>query len=244
MGNEWTCPCGERERMSRRLTTNTEPEAQERFSQLYISVKLVFPAKIQRFLKRPQGEHVISSFVKHPMQDTYLAISLLELYLNYKLVTDGCYQIFLHQFTTIEQLESEIQQKNEKGFVFLGGYCYLNKFHLVYYQSNQQIEGRIKVKVETGYNLQELKTCFAEETNCIFIGCINYMASTYLFFQQVTEPVSLQYHLAEFPASDMDDPDFEHDVSSRVHKCMTDPRVKFKGCVSNETSLYLVFIKD
>ena len=241
MGNEWACPCAERVRVSRRLQNSTEPDIKDRHSQLHIKVKSVIPAKIPRKINRPQAKHMISSFTKHPRQDMCLIISLLEPYLKYKLVTNGSYQIVSHQFTTISLLESEIQQKNEKGFVFIGGYCDLNKFYLVYYQSYQQSEGRIMVKVATRYNLQELTEIFRREANSIFIGCIHYQTSSYLFFMQIAQPAPVVYFIAEFPTYGMDDPQFGHDVSFRIHNCMVDDGVKFIGCVSNDASLYLIF---
>ena len=129
MGSEWSCPCGARERLRRRISTSQEvTERDNRFSNISINIKSLSGSKVEKRLKQPIGEYILSSISKHPVYDKCLLISKQEKDLEFKRSPEGSFKIFSHDFESPEALATEIKKKYENGLSFIGGFCEKKNF--------------------------------------------------------------------------------------------------------------------
>lgn len=244
MGNEWSCPCGgDRVKETRRLPSSELNPEYEKFPMLSIDISAVHGAKLQRRVNRPYGEFIISSLSKHPALEKCLVISQHEPDLQYSLAIEGNYQVFNHNFASPEFLAFEIQKQCEKGFCFIGGYWDRKNFLLVYYENREKRQRDVLVKMESGYDISDLKTVFVEEKEKMFLGSIFYKGSTLVIFEEMETTRELMYFVAEFPFSRCEKTDFEQDLADTIHKCTVNKEVIFRACVSSDSSLFLIFIQ-
>ena len=241
MGSEWSCPCADREKIKRRVLENEEATKTEK-AQPGVQVKIFPMSKIERLLK-PAKNGILASMSKHPRHDKPLCVYQQQADIDFTYTPNRPYELFKYNYDLPENLAGEIQQRFADGFIFIGGFFDSRHIQLLFYSGGASQERKILVKMESGFDLDELKKVFIEEENCLFLGCIAYKDSALIIFEKSTTPFPYTYFVAPFPQSEIDDVNFEFNLAEKIDECVKNENVKFKGCLSYLESLYLIFIK-
>lgn len=241
MGSEWSCPCTDRERIKRRVSENEDLPKTEK-SQFSVQVKIFAQNKLARILK-PAKNYVLTFLSKHPKHDKPMAIyqQMSDIEFNYS--PNRPFELCKFNYDAPDNLAHEIQEKFADGFIFIGGFFDSRHMQLVFYSSGESQERKIVIKLETGFDLNELKKVFVEDCDCLFLGCIVHNDSALIVFEKSQTPFPYKYFIAQFPQSEIDDVNFEFNLGEKINECIKNEDVKFKGCIACSGSLYLIFIK-
>jgi hypothetical protein len=244
MGCEWSCPCGERTEIKRRVFINPEADpAESSVDNLLVAIKSIYPAKLKSKLKAPTGEYILSSMAKHPLLDKCILVSLLESELDYKYTKSGKFHVFAHKYSNVQSLQSEIESKYKNGYVFIGGYYTKKNIMLVFFETKSKSDTQITIKPQNDLSLKTLKSIFQEQSDKIYLGSIKYKESVLLVFQQSTNK-PFKYFVSEYPNGDIENGNFETNLAYKISECMLKKDVQFRAFVTYDTSLFLIFIQD
>jgi hypothetical protein len=244
MGSDWSCPCTDRERIKSRLPENDEqslPKSKkEKFA---VELKLCSQSKVQRMISKPGKDEILASLSRHPTKNSIMLFYQPEVDLEFAYSENKSYEFFQFNFDLPENLAFEIEQKYSDGFYFIGGFFDLRHVHLAFYRSDVGQDRKIVVKMETGFDLKELKNVFVEEEGSLYLGAIQYRDSAILVFEKSITPRPYTYFIAEFPQDELDTRNFEDYLKDRINDCVNHDKVRFRACLPYEKTLYLIFIK-
>lgn len=244
MGSEWSCPCAERDRVRRRLPMAHEMEAvEDNFPQLSLHIKAVNCNKLEKIIKRPQAEHIISSISKHPLHNKPLLISQLSSELEYSYSSEGKFTMVSVNFDTTQSLAESIKEKCLAGYVLIGGFSDGGKIKLVYFETREKYERDFVVRMEDFVDVVELKRIFLDYQDHLYVGCVEHNDSALILFEKSVTPRPIKYLVAEYPMAGADEPDFDESLSEKVNECIANKEVRFRGCLSYKTALFLIFIQ-
>lgn len=243
MGSDWSCPCTDRERIKRRIPENDELEKPKNSEVHPVEVKIYSQSKALRMISKPIKHHILASISMSPRDNSILFVYQEETDLEFVYSSNKTYEFFQFNYDLPENLAFEIQQRYSDGFVFIGGYFDLRHVHLAFFDSGVSQERNVTVKMETGFDLQELKNVFMEEEDSLFLGCIQYRDSAILIFEKSITPRPYTYFVAEFPKEEIENRNFEEILKERISETTKHDHVRFRSCISYNGSLYLIFIK-
>ncbi|OMJ67204.1 hypothetical protein SteCoe_35694 [Stentor coeruleus] len=244
MGSEWSCPCAERDRVRRRLPLTHEIEAfEDNFPQLSLQIKAINSNKLEKVIKRPQAEHIISSISKHPLHNKPLLVSQISSELEYSYSSEGKFTMVSVNFDTTQSLAESIKEKCSAGFILIGGFSDGGKIKLVYFSTRENYEREFVVRMEDFVDLTELKSIFLDHQGYLYVGCIEHNDSALIIFEKSVTPRPIKYLVAEYPITDAEELDFDECLSEKVNECTANKEVRFRGCLSFKTALFLIFIQ-
>lgn len=243
MGSGWSCPCADREKIRRRLPPEHETESGENETKLTLHINAIPPKKLEKAIKSPINDYILSSISKHPIQNKSLLIYQRHCDLEYSYSSENSFKLIQQSFDTSSSLSENIKEKCSDGYVLIGGYSDSNKLQLVYYETKEKYERQLIVIMEDFIDLQELKKIFTEHQDHLYIGSIEHNESVLIIFEKSVTPRPLKYLVADYPMTLDQEPDFEYTLEDTINECTRNKEVKFRGCLAFKTSLFLIFIQ-
>ncbi|OMJ85632.1 hypothetical protein SteCoe_12978 [Stentor coeruleus] len=243
MGSEWSCPCADREKIRRRLPAEHITESGENETKLTLHIKPILPKKLEKAIKAPLNDYVLSSISKHPTQNKPLLIYQRHSDVEYSYSSENSFKLFQQPFDTSSSLAESVKEKCSAGYVLIGGYSDSNKLQLVYYETKEKYERELVVIMEDFIDLPELKKIFTEHQDHLYIGSIEHNESVLLIFEKSVTPRPLKYLVADYPMTSDQEPDFEYTLEDTINECTSNKEVRFRGCLTFKTSLFLIFIQ-
>ncbi|OMJ69847.1 hypothetical protein SteCoe_32321 [Stentor coeruleus] len=243
MGSEWSCPCADREKIRRKLTPDHETESGENESNLSLIIKSIPPKKLEKAIKTPVNNYILSSISKHPIQNKPLLMYQKNSDLEYSYSSENSFKLSQQTFDTSNSLAENIKEKCLTGYVLIGGYSDTKNLHLVYYETKEKYERQLVVIMENFIDLQELKKIFIEHQDHLYIGSIEHNESVLIIFEKSVTPRPLKYLVADYPITSEQEPDFEFNLEDTINECTRNKEVRFRGCLAFKTSLFLIFIE-